>query len=78
MSELVYLATLGMFFGTIFLIFLIRSQTAIKKARLQAYSEESYRQLAERAVLAQEQSAAALADLKARIIAIEKILKDVE
>lgn len=78
MSEPVYLATLGMFFGTIFMIFLLRTATVLKKAKLQAEGEASYRQLAERAVLAQEQTAAALADLKTRIVAIEKVLKEVE
>lgn len=78
MSEPIYLATIGIFFGTIFMIFLIRSQTIIKKAQLQAENEESYRAIAERAVAAQEQTAEALADLKARVIAIEKILKEVE
>lgn len=78
MSEPIYLATLGIFFGTIFMIFLIRSRTIIKKAQLQAENEASYRAVAERAVAAQEQTAAALADLQTRIIAIEKVLKEVE
>lgn len=78
MSEPIYLATLGIFFGTIFMIVLIRSQTSVKKAQLQAQNEESYRAIAERAVAAQEQTAVALADLQTRVIAIEKILKEVE
>jgi hypothetical protein len=78
MSEPIYIATLAIFFGTIFMIVLIRSQTSVKKAQLQAENEESYRAIAERAVAAQEETAAALADLKTRIIAIEKVLKEVE
>lgn len=78
MSEPVYLTTIAIFFGTIFMIFLIRSQTIIKKAQLQAENEESYRAIAERAITAQEETAAALADLKTRIVAIEKVLKEVE
>ncbi|NYE59835.1 hypothetical protein FHW58_000987 [Duganella sp. 1224] len=78
MSEPVYITTIAILFGTVFLIFLIRSQTTIKKAELQAESADAYRALAERAVAAQEQTAAALADLKTRIIAIEKVLKEVE
>ena len=78
MSEPIYLTTLGIFFGTILMVFLIRSQTIVKKAQLQADSAESYRLLAERAVAAEEASAAALADLKIRIVAIEKVLKEVE
>ncbi|NVM79994.1 hypothetical protein FHW83_005836 [Duganella sp. SG902] len=78
MSEPVYLTTIAIFFGTIFMIYLIRSQTNLKKAQLLAGNEESYRAIAERAVAAQEQTAAALADLQTRIIAIEKVLKEVE
>lgn len=78
MSENIYLLTLLMPLGTIFLIFLLRSRTAVKKAELEAQGNQAYRQLAERAVAAQEQTAAALADLKIRIIAIEKVLKEVE
>lgn len=78
MSEPIYLASIAIFFGTIFMIFLIRSQTIIKKAQLQAENEASYRAIAERAVAAQEANAAALADLKTRIIAIEKVLKEIE
>lgn len=78
MSERVYLTTLAILFGTVFMLFLIRSQTIIKKAKLEADSAAGYRLIAERAVIAQEQTAASLADLQSRIIAIEKILKDVE
>ena len=78
MSEPIYLTTLGIFFGTILMIFLIRSQTIVKKAQLQADSEEAYRLLAARAIAAEEATAAALADLKTRIVAIEKVLKEVE
>ncbi|MRW82537.1 hypothetical protein GJ698_00340 [Pseudoduganella sp. FT26W] len=78
MSENIYLLTLLMPLGTIFLIFFLRSRTAIRKAQLEAEGNEAYRLLAERAVAVQEQNAAALADLKARIAAIETILKQVE
>lgn len=78
MSEPVYITTIAILFGTIFLIFLIRSQTIIKKAELQAENAEAYRAIAERATAAQEQTAAALTDLQTRIIAIEKVLKEVE
>ena len=78
MSEPIYLTTLGIFFGTILMIFLIRSQTIVKKAQLQADSEEAYRLLAARAIAAEEATATALADLKTRIVAIEKVLKEVE
>lgn len=78
MSEPIYLLTLFMPLATIVLVFGMRFIVAIKKAKLQAEGEEAYRQIAERAVVAQEQTAAALADLQTRIIAIEKVLKQVE
>jgi hypothetical protein len=78
MSEPIYLLTIFMPLATILLVFGMRALTAIKKAKLQADNEEAYRLLAERAVAAQQETAAALADLKIRIIAIEKVLKDVE
>ncbi len=78
MSEPIYLLTLLMPLATIFLIFFLRSRTAVRTAQLQAEGNEAYRLLAERAVAAQEHTAAALADLKTRIIAIEKVLKEVE
>ena len=78
MSEPIYLLTIFMPLATIFLIFGMRFIVAIKKAKLQAEGEEAYRQIALRAVAAQEQTAAALADLQTRIIAIEKVLKQVE
>lgn len=78
MSEPIYLATLLIFFGTIFLIFGMRFIVSIKKAKLQAEGEASYRALAERSVAAQEQTLAALADLQSRVIAIEQVLKQVE
>jgi hypothetical protein len=78
MSEPIYLLTIFMPLATILLIFGMRFLASIKKARLQADGEEAYRLIAERAVSAQEQTAAALADLQTRIIAIEKVLKEVE
>jgi hypothetical protein len=78
MSEPIYLLTIFMPLATIFLIFGMRFIASIKKAKLQAEGEEAYRLIAARAIAAQEQTAIELADLKTRIIAIEKILKEVE
>lgn len=78
MSDATYLATICIFFGTVLLIFVIRAQVAIRAARLESTKEASYRAIAEQAMAAQEATAAALADLKVRIIAIEKVLKEVE
>jgi|APAra7269096714_1048519.scaffolds.fasta_scaffold00430_7 Tfp pilus assembly protein PilO len=78
MSEPIYLLTIFMPLATVFLIFGMRFIVAIKKAKLQAEGEEAYRQIAQRAVAAQEQTAAALADLQTRLASIEKVLKEVE
>ena len=66
-------------------IFAMKYFTAARQARLQQAGEDGYRDLAERAIKAHEQSAAALTSLKqsvsemgARLASIEKVLKDVE
>lgn len=70
---------------TILLIFAMKYFSVARQARLRFTSEDSYRDLAERAVNAHEESAAALASLKqtvseigARLASVEKVLKDVE
>lgn len=78
MSEHIYLITIFMLPVTAVLIFGMRYLARIKEAKLRHDSDESWRQLAERSIVAQADTAAALADLKTRIIAIEKILKAVE
>lgn len=78
MSEPIYLLTILMPLATIFLVFYVRARAAVQKARLLSENEAAYRLIAERAVAAQEHNAAVLAELKTRIIAIEKVLKEVE
>ncbi len=78
MSEHIYLITIFMLPVTAVLIFGMRFLAQIKQAKLRQQSDEDYRQLAERSIAAQADTAAALADLKNRIIVIEKILKEVE
>ena len=78
MSEHIYLITIFMLPVTAVLIFGMRFLAQIKQAKLRQQSDEDYRQLAERSIAAQAETAAALADLKNRIIVIEKILKEVE
>ena len=70
---------------TILLIFAMKYFSVARQARLKFTSENSYRDLAERAVKAHQGSAAALASLKqsvseigARLASVEKVLKDVE
>jgi soluble lytic murein transglycosylase-like protein len=78
MSEHIYLITIFMLPVTAVLIFGMRFLAQIKQAKLRQQSDDDYRQLAERSIAAQAETSAALADLKNRIIVIEKILKEVE
>jgi hypothetical protein len=85
MSEHVYFLSLGLVFGTILLIFGIRAYSAIQQAKARDASEASYRQIAEKAVAAASENTtvlasiqATLAEVRIRLTAIEKILKDVE
>ncbi|NGZ84980.1 hypothetical protein [Duganella aceris] len=78
MSEPIYLLTIFLLPVTVLLIFAMRFVAQTKQAKLRQQSDDDYRQLAERSIAAQAETAAALADLKSRIITIEKILKEVE
>ncbi|USX29418.1 hypothetical protein NHH73_14475 [Oxalobacteraceae bacterium OTU3CINTB1] len=78
MSEPIYLLTIFLLPMTVLLIFGMRFIVQLKQAKLRQQSDNDYRLLAERSVAAQAETAAALADLKSRVIAIEKILKEVE
>ena len=69
---------------TILSIFAMKYVTAARQARLTLTSADRYRELAERAVKAHEESAASLASLKqtiaeigGRLASVEKVLKDV-
>lgn len=85
MSESIYLATLILPLSTILLVFGLRYWSAVQQARARLANDNAYRDLAARAATAQSENAialnavnAALADLKARIAALEKVLKEVE
>lgn len=85
MSERVYLLTLCLPLATVLLVFAMRYVSAVQQAKARLANDEAYRQLAERAAAAQAEAAtafaaiqAALADVRSRLTAVEKILKDVE
>lgn len=85
MSESIYLATLGIPLAAVIAVFAMKYVSAVLQARARFASEESYRELAEKAVAAQAEAAqalaaiqATLADLRGRIVTVEKILKEVE
>jgi Tfp pilus assembly protein PilO len=70
---------------TILLIFAMRYFAAARRAHLRAASDDAYRELAQKAVSVQTASAAALAglqadlaEIKTRLAAVEKILREVE
>ncbi|MBZ2209886.1 hypothetical protein [Massilia soli] len=78
MAEHVYLLTLFLPLGTVLLIFGMKYYAAVQQAKARLASDDAYRQVAEQAVAAQAETAAALADLKIRLATIEKILREVE
>lgn len=84
MSEDIYLLTIGLPLLTLLLIFGMRALTAASQAKARLAGEEAYREVAEAAAAAQAETNAALAAMQAtlaeatsRLVAIEKVLKDV-
>ena len=85
MSEHLYLLSICLVLGTILLVFGIRAFSAVQQARVRIASDTAYRQIAERAVASASENTtaltsiqAALADVRTRLTAVEKILKEVE
>jgi Tfp pilus assembly protein PilO len=85
MSEHVYFLTIGLPLATVLLIFGMKYWSAAQQAKARVANDEAYRQIAAQAVSAQAETAAALAsidatlaDLKTRLIAVEKMLREVE
>jgi Na+-transporting methylmalonyl-CoA/oxaloacetate decarboxylase gamma subunit len=85
MSESLYLLSISLVLMTILLIFGMRAFSAVQQAKVRIESDEAYRQIAEKAVAAASENTtalssiqAALADVRTRLTAIEKILKEVE
>lgn len=85
MSEYVYFLTIGLPLATILLIFGMKYFSAAQQAKARLANDEAYRQIAAQAIAAQTETAktlasidATLADLKARLSGVEKLLKEVE
>jgi hypothetical protein len=85
MSEILYLLTLCLPLGTVLLVFGMRYYASIQQAKAHLAADEAYRVVAEKAAVAESATAtaltsieAALADIRTRMVAVEKILKDVE
>jgi hypothetical protein len=84
MSSTVYLMTIFIPVGALVAIFCVRAWSAAEQAKARLANEEGYRQIALRANAAQAETAAALgaiqetlAEVRGRLAAIEKVLKDV-
>ncbi|RSZ59870.1 hypothetical protein HF313_14170 [Massilia atriviolacea] len=85
MSEHIFLITIGLPLATLLLIFGMKYFAAIAQAKARLASDEAYRQLAAQAAASQADAAAALgainahlAEMKTRVAAVEKMLRDVE
>ena len=85
MSEHIYLLTIYLPIAAIILIFGMRYFSSAMQAKARLAQEGSYRQIAEKSVAVQSETAAALtsiqsalSDATARLSSIEKILKAVE
>lgn len=85
MSENIFLLTITIPLGTILLIFAMKYLSAIQQARARIAGDEAYRQLASQAIATQADMLARLAsmeagilDIKTRVAATEKMLREVE
>jgi uncharacterized membrane protein len=85
MAEHLYLLSICLPLGTILLVFGMRYASAVQQAKARLANDDAYRQIAEKAAMAQSETASALSsiqtslsDVRARLTAVEKILKDVE
>jgi hypothetical protein len=85
MTEYLYLATICLPLVTILLVFGMRYVSAVQQAKARLANDDAYRQIAEKAANAQSETATALAsiqaslsDVRTRLTAVEKILKEVE
>ncbi len=85
MTTTLYLLTLMLPLATILIVFGMRYFAITRQARARLANDEAYRQIAERAVAVQSETAttlstfqSTLADVRSRLAAVEKILKEVE
>ena len=85
MSEKIYLLTIGLPLLTVLLVFAMRYGATAFQARARLQGDNAYRAVAEKAVASQSESAAALSlirtdlvEIKTRLAAVEKVLKEVQ
>jgi len=84
MTEHLYLLTICLPLVVILAIFGMRYASKVQQAKVRTASDDAYRKVAEQAVATQAETATALAaiqgamtDVRARLTAVEKVLKDV-
>ncbi|MES2102431.1 MAG: hypothetical protein V4634_00315 [Pseudomonadota bacterium] len=77
MSENVFYAAFFFPAAAAVIVFFMKYVSEILQARVRLGQDEAYREIAAKAATAQAETAAALADIQSRLIAVEKILKDV-
>ena len=85
MTTILYLLTLVLPLATILIVFAMRYFALVQQAKARLANDDAYRQLAESASAAQSRIATSLAaveadlsDVRARMAAVETILKAVE
>ena len=85
MSVFLYLLTICLPLATVLLVCAMRYASAVQQAKARLANDDAYRQIADKAATAQAETAAALtsieaamADVRTRLAAVEKILKEVE
>ena len=85
MSEHLYILSICLIPGTVLLVFGMRYVSALLQAKARLAHDDAYRQMAEKTVALQSETATALAsiqtaltEVKTRLTAVEKVLKDVE
>jgi hypothetical protein len=85
MSEFVFFITVALLLGTILIIFAMKYFAAARQSQSRIANEDAYRDLAQKAVAAQSQNAAALSAMNdelslfnTRLASVEHILKAVE
>lgn len=85
MSVPLFVFTASLPFATILIVFAMRSWSAVQQAKARLANDDAYRQIADRASTAQADTAASLAsiqdslaEVRTRLAAVEKVLKDVE
>jgi hypothetical protein len=85
MTTTLYLLTLTLPLATVLIVFGMRYYASIEQARARLANDDAFRQLAESASAAQSRTATSLAaleitlsDVRARMAAVETVLKAVE